>query len=379
MCGTITLIAVLLVALPARVVAQNSLFGVLGIGFPGRADGVRSRALGGGYSTFDARSGVNPAAVVGFRSLTAAINFGTTLRKYSALDTSATGLSETRFPFGVLGGRFGNSPLFASMGFSIYAERTFDLVAADTVSIRGETVSVTDRLQSDGSIADVRAALGVQLSSRLSIGAAVHIITGSARIGTTRGFSTAGFRPLREVDQLSFQGTGLSVGFMWRAHPRVTLGGVMRSDGKLETTRDSVRGRDIDLPTSFTGGAMIALTPRIKWSNTVTQKTWSDAADGLGAAGTGKTFDVLEVGSGLEIGGGVEGSKLPIRLGVRYSQLPFSPTADQARELDFSFGTSLLIANDRGIIDFSIERLLRDGAGAEERAWHISFGITVRP
>ncbi len=373
------LIVALLAALPARAVAQNSLFGVLGIGFPGRADGVRSRTLGGGYSTFDARSGVNPAAVVGFRSLTAAINFGTTLRKYSALDTSATGLSETRFPFGVLGGRFGNGPLFASLGFSIYAERTFDLVTTDTVLIRGEPVSVTDRLQSDGSIADVRAAMGVKVSSKLSVGGAVHIITGSARVGTTRGFAVPEFRPLTEVDQLSFQGTGLSAGFMWLPHPRVTVGGVMRSDGKLETTRDSVRGRDIDLPTSFTGGAMIALTPRIRWSSTVTWRSWSDAADGLDAGGVGKVFDVLEFGSGLEIGGGDGGSKLPVRLGVHYAQLPFSPTSDQARELDFSFGTSLLIANGRGIIDFGLERLLRDGAGAEERAWHISFGITIRP
>lgn len=124
---------------------------------------------------------------------------------------------------------------------------------------------------------------------------------------------------------------------------------------------------------------MIAVTRRIKWSSTVTWKSWSDAADGLEAAGNGKAFDVLEVGSGLEIGGGAGGSKLPIRLGVRYAQLPFSPTSDRPRELDFSFGTSLLIANDRGIIDFGLERLLRDGAGARERAWHISFGITVRP
>ena len=310
---TIALIAALLAAFPVRVVAQNSLFGVLGIGFPGRPDGVRSRALGGGYSVFDARSGVNPAAVVRFQSLTAAINFGTTLRKYSVLDTSVTGLSETRFPFGVLGGRIGNGPLFASLGFSSYAERTFDLVTRDTISIRGEPIAVADRLQSDGSIADVRAVLGVQVSSRLSVGGAVHIITGSARITTIRGFASSDLRPLREVDQLSFQGTGLSAGFLWLAHPRFTVGGVIRSDGNLETTRDSVRGRDIDLPTSFTGGAMIAVTPRIKWSNTVTWKSWSDAADDLAATGTGKAFDVLEVGSGLEIGGGAGGSKFPIR------------------------------------------------------------------
>ncbi|MFQ5703111.1 MAG: hypothetical protein ACE5HT_03735 [Gemmatimonadales bacterium] len=375
----IGLLAVLALALPRPATAQNSLFGVLGIGFPGRPDGVRSRALGGGYGVLDARSGVNPAAIVGFRSLTAALNFGTTLRKYAALDTSVTGLSETRFPTGVLGGTFGGSAVSASLGFSSYAERTFDLVTRDTISIRGEQVAVADRQQSDGSIADVRAALALRLSQRLSIGGAIHILTGSARVTTRRGFENPKLRPLGEVDQLSFQGTGFSAGMMWAAHPRLTLAAAVRSDGTLETTRDSVRGRDIELPKSFSGGAVFAVTRTIRWSNSVTWKSWSDAAADLSAIGAGQAFDVWEFGSGLEIGGGESGSSKPLRLGLRYAQLPFSPTSDQARELDFSFGTSILVASERGIIDFGVERLLRDGAGAEERAWHISFGLTIRP
>jgi hypothetical protein len=75
---------------------------------------------------------------------------------------------------------------------------------------------------------------------------------------------------------------------------------------------------------------------------------------------------------------GAEGS-LPIRLGARYAQLPFSPTAEQPHEWIFSFGTGKTFAHGHGQLDATVLRTLRDGAGVTERVWQLAFSLTVRP
>ena len=59
--------------------------------------------------------------------------------------------------------------------------------------------------------------------------------------------------------------------------------------------------------------------------------------------------------------------------------LPFSPTAEQAHELDFSAGTGLSVSNGRAQLLFAVERAMRDGAGVSERSWQLSFGLHIRP
>ena len=90
--------------------AQNSVYGVRGLGFPGRPWSVRARALGGGWGMFDNFSTVNPAATAGFTVLSVNAVYGWTVRSYSIDTTSVSGLRETRFPNAVLGGNLGRSP-----------------------------------------------------------------------------------------------------------------------------------------------------------------------------------------------------------------------------------------------------------------------------
>jgi hypothetical protein len=91
-------------------------------------------------------------------------------------------------------------------------------------------------------------------------------------------------------------------------------------------------------------------------------------------------FDTWEVGSGIELGGPESrASSIPLRLGVRYATLAFSPTDQQPHELNFSIGSGIVFAGRRGVIDVALERAIRDGAGASERAWQLSVMMTVRP
>ena len=121
------LLGLLIMLSPSAVGAQNSIFGTLGIGFPGRVGGVRSIALGGGSDIFDRASVLNPALAASFGRVTVGAVSGTTFRSYTAAGTEASGLQETRFPLFFLGGGFGRSSFSYHVSVATFAERTFDL------------------------------------------------------------------------------------------------------------------------------------------------------------------------------------------------------------------------------------------------------------
>ena len=166
---TRTLVLLTLCALaPVPGIAQNSVFGVHGIGYPGRPVSARVRALGGGPGVFDARSAMNPATISGLGRLVVTASSATSLRNYTALDSVVTGLSETRFPFALIGTGVTGTPISIALSYSGYAEQSYDLLTFDSVTIRDEIYGVTDRVRSSGAVADVRGAVAWRILPRPS-------------------------------------------------------------------------------------------------------------------------------------------------------------------------------------------------------------------
>jgi hypothetical protein len=371
---------VLAIVVPMASEAQNSVYGVHGIGFVGRPVGTRARATGGGLAAFDPRSALNPATAAGFRSVSVTGSIGMTLRSYSALGASADGLKETRVPFGQLAGWVRGTPVSFSIAYYPYAERTYNLATLDTISIRlDDEVEVSDQISSDGAVANIGGALAYRVSSNISVGAALHIITGSATASAVRTFGTDEYAQALERVKLGFGGLGFSIGVVVALHPRLTLAATFRSDTRLETVADSVRISRIQLPVTASAGLVVVPLPAVQWATTVTYQSWSDAANDLAALGIVRAFDTWAVGSGFEIGGPAGGSQIPVRLGFRYAELPFSPTNDQPREVDISLGSGVNVASGRASLEFSVDRIFRKGAGADERAWYMTFSVTLRP
>src|SRR5712664_82948 len=79
------LAAVLLAAQPPdRLSAQDSQFGIRGLGTPGKLESVRARTTGGAFAPFDAFSPLTDAVLADVRRLSASFTSGTSWRSVDA-------------------------------------------------------------------------------------------------------------------------------------------------------------------------------------------------------------------------------------------------------------------------------------------------------
>ena len=363
---------------PGSAAAQNSVYGLIGIGFPGDPLAVRARSLGGGIGAFDPTSALNPATVAGLERLLAGGAAGTTLRHYTAGDSTVSGLRETRFPFGIFGGPIPSTPLSFALSFSTYAERTYDITTTGTQVLRRDTLEVTDRVASDGAVTDFRGALAFRPWSRLLIGAAFHLLGGSSKLTVGRTFSNQDYAPYVERSYLAFSGTGVSAGVVLLPTSAIELAASARVDGDLAITSGTRSAGSVRLPVSLSGGLRLTPAPGLSLSSTAVRRSWSRAQQDLFAPS--RAFDTWEIGSGIELSRPrARGATLPLRFGVRYRQLPFSNVATQPSETVITGGTGLLLAGGRASLDASVERFRRSGGGADERGWYFSLGVIIIP
>jgi hypothetical protein len=379
MMGRLALVGVLAALSPIALHAQNSIYGTRGIGFPGRTASVRSLGLGGGADMFDRGSVLNPALAATFGRVTVGIVSGTTFRNFSAGGVEASGLRETRFPLAFLGGGIMRSAFSYELSLSTYAERTFDVQTEDTVLVDGVSLPVRDRVVANGAVVDLRVAFGWTASAKFAVGAAFHRLMGSSRFTATRVFENNEFQPFAEDDALRFKGIGFSAGGLWLPTPSLGFAATARINSSLGGELDDRSTADVGLPISLGGGAWLAFGSQVHFTTTARWRSWSRGQDDLASTGT-RAFDTWEVGSGIELGSlGEGGLKYPIRLGIRYAQLPYSPNDDQPTEWNFSVGTGAPFAANRAVIDLALQRFRRDGAGASERGWYFTVGVTITP
>jgi hypothetical protein len=157
------------------------------------------------------------------------------------------------------------------------------------------------------------------------------------------------------------------------------LAGAARVNGPLSSQLGNQDVGSVQLPLALTGGLRLLIPHAgLRWSSTATWSSWSRAQADL--VGSTQAFDTWDLSSGIELHDRDSGARgLPIRVGVRYRQLPFSNVATQPRELVFAAGTGLVLAHGRAEIDVAGEHVERTGGGATERGWQIAVGFLVLP
>jgi hypothetical protein len=351
------------IAAPAR--AQDSPLAVNGLGVPGRFESARARATGGAFAAFDPYSALTDVSLVGLTRLTATATGAT-----SYLTDDLGGLSASRrgsrFPLFQVGGPTWHGLVLAA-GFSTYLDRTYHVIIQDTLTLGGSRQAVTDDLSGDGGVSDIRLAAGRQFG-RLALGAGMHLLSGSSRFRVSRAFTdTSTYGDVTQSGEVAYRGSGVSASAALRLAARLRVVAFWRSDSRLRTEENARSVATNDLPTTIGGAVRWQPSPEAILAASIVRSTWSGAADS-------NAYNTTSWSGGAEIGG-----RIPLRIGVRGGDLPFGPGGRAPREFAVAVGTGRTFAGGRGIIDVTLERLRRTGAGLTETGWTALLGIAVRP
>ncbi len=378
--------AVLIVALvPAPLAAQSSLFGTRGLGIPGRAESVRALGTGGSFGLFDGGSSQNPAALSDISVLTATFTGMQSFRSSTAPSGSVSG-RDTRFPQITAAGPVGRRPFSVGASYSNYTDRDFRVTTMSELEIRGVPLTSSDTLTSRGGLNDLRLGVAWRGPAAWNVGAAFHLITGSARTELRRGFSDTTYSPVFQTAEISYAGIGVSVGLLHTMGP-VTVAAMARTDGHANVDRDSTRVSRLGLPASFGAGIRYDAGRRLDLAAQGIYRSWSEADAALIAGGGTGAQNTVDLAVGGEYTTDLRRPyRRPIRFGAHYTRLPFPVLAGE-RPTEFGLaagsGTRFLDPRSRREVaglDLALEHVWRrEGSGYRESAWLVTFGVTIKP
>lgn len=360
--------------------AQSSQFEVRGLGLPWRGASVRAMGTAGAFAMFDGTSSLNPASIGMLSTLTATFAGTSEWRQWRA-PASFANLRDNRFPYFLVGGPIKRSHLVLGGGYSSYADRDFDVVVMDTVTLRGQPVEITDSLSSTGGIGDVQLVAAYVPSPKWLLGGALHILPGSSRMKLRRVFSDSSYHNQFERAEIAYKSYGIAIGAVGRLGPRLSVAGVARHDAPTNEMVDPLHSYTIELPYTFGGALLFAPAARLQVAAQAVYKTWSSASAELIALGGVGSRNTIDLSAGLEYRTRLYVDDLPIRFGVHYATLPFAlTTGDWANEYGVSLGTGMRFARGHGGFDAALQEVYRaDGTGRKEYATIVSFAVILRP
>jgi hypothetical protein len=363
--------------------AQDSVFGIRGLGFLDRSVSGKSAALGGGFALFDAESALNPASLSAWRGTAGWAVAAGSNHSFDA-GSGSSSLSATRFP--VVGFASAVGPrVVVAVTASDYLDRNWSVQQTDTVSPRGTPVVASDQTKSVGGVTDIRAALAYRLTG-ITLGVGLHALTGSTETTVNRTFpNDSAYLAFTQQLVTNYSGVGISFGALVSAAPRFVAGASVRFNGRLRaSTADTAAS--VPLPLEVNAGAYYQPVAGVLVTGTVGYAGWSTASDALVAAGQARSRNVWSVGFGVEAAMlRIGGNLAPLRVGYRWRQLPFpiggspaiegSPLSEHALAGGLGFDT----AGGRATVDLGIESGSRTAGALSETFTTAYLGLTIRP
>jgi hypothetical protein len=359
------------------VVAQDSPFGIRGLGFLDRSVSGRSAALGGGFALFDGATALNPAALSAWRGTAGWAVAAGSNHRFDA-GSGSTSLSATRFPVIGFAGAVGPRVVVAVTA-SDYLERSWSVTQSDTVTLRSAPVVVNDQTRSVGGVTDIRVALSYRLTG-IALGVGLHALTGSTATSVKREFpNDSGFIPFTQQLVTSYRGVGVSFGFLVSPAPRFAAGASARFNGRLRASTPDTAA-SAPLPLEVSAGMYYQPIAGLAVMGTLGYAGWSTASDALAAAGQAGSRSVWSVGLGLEaamlrVGGGLA----PLRVGYRWRQLPFPIGGSPLNEHAVTGGLGFDTAGGRATVDLGLEGGARTAGALSESFLTGYLGLTIRP
>lgn len=362
---------------PAGASAQ-SLLGAGGLGAPVHALDARARALGNvGIGLFE--SGVIPtdpalAADIAVPSVT--FTTQTSWIDLTDADFSADG-TVSQFPlFSVAYPVLDHGMAIATL--STFTDQRFEVRRERVIDLDVETARVTDIFTSDGGVSVFQVGFARRILPSLAVGATVGTYVGSVTRRFVRVFDSVSV----ETDVPDFQIGGLwnysgpvaTLGASWDLEDALRVAGSVTVSGSLDADADEGTvgaGGEFDVPVQYRLGASGLLAPGLTAQVGLNWADWTGTTDDL-AGEEGRS--ALDFGAGVELDqASVFGRRVPLRLGYRRTEFPFTFDGEDATESAFTggFGWNLVQSNEVVLarVDLALERGAREAGTLEESFW----------
>ncbi|MGW8268028.1 MAG: hypothetical protein ACWGSQ_16795, partial [Longimicrobiales bacterium] len=259
-----------------------------------------------------------------------------------------------------------------------------------TEILDGVSTPVTNTFKSSGGIAALTLGWAQRVGRSLSVAISAGLHTGSVTRTYVREFdspplSTDEVTSFTDGGKWQYRGLKLGVGAVWDPVPVLRLAGGVDWSGDLdaEPTADTKGdAASYAIPTVFRLGASGVLTPGLSLNVGMSYADWT------APAGTGLEPETV-AGGVWNLGGGIEwdlsgfgGRTIPLRLGLRRSDLPFLFQEEKPTEFAYTGGLGVnLTQADQFVlaaVDLAVERGSREAGDFKEDFWKgtITFRVS---
>ena len=382
----IAILSLLLVAAPLA--AQGTVSGQ-GYGYPPGSTGTRTQGTGGALAQFDEETPLNPAALMRWGAPGLHFQYDPEFRRVTVAGASQVRTMVGRFPVIVAAIPVGSRASLA-LSMSTLLDRTFETTNTQRRLVGAESLYVTERLNANGGMNDIRLGGAFGVTEWLNVGAAVHAITGqnkviqSASVQSTDpalGDSTAGRFAAYDVT-LGFRGSAVSAGADFHPTRTLSIAASGRLGGALRTLRPDSTGKDTTVTRAhvpnewsvglrYGGIAGTVLAANVDWNG------WS-SLQSLGERAVARDGYTYAVG-GETRGPRFVGNIVTLRAGARVRTLPYLAAGQDVRERTLAAGFGIPFSYGRAMMNFSAQNAVRTAGASRGTAWTIGFGLTVRP
>ena len=361
--------------------AQGSI-SMQGFGYPLGGLSTRVSGTSGALAEFDDLTPQNPASLTKIARSIFAVQAEPEYRTFS-LNSTKESSTIPRLQLLMLGLRV-SSRVVVSLSAAGFLDRSYATVATGQAAVDSLILPTTDVTVVKGAIADLRAGVGYQVTSRLSLGFAVHAFTGSNKVDLTRRFAdTLLFGSVSDTSAIDFFGKAVSMGAQLSLAHGLSTSVSYRRGLRIEAeSRDTLVKRGT-IPDRLSGGVMYTGIPGSAFALNVEHVKWTSMQT-LGSNNV-QAHDATNWSLGTEIATGkLHGTPVLLRLGTGHNQLPFGVNNGAVSETRFGGGLAIPVSasgREPAVIDFSLQRASRKlgGSSASESAWLVGFGLQIRP
>ena len=276
---------------------------------------------------------------------------------------------------------------FVSFGFGAEFDQDWAIRFRDTLSLGIGDYPFEEAREHDGGMSTIDLSLARSIG-RLSLGVAVQRVTGSIKQSFVRAFELPE-DPTQPVladvigaDVVSYRSWRFKAGASVSVPRRFLIGGAVGIPGTLTADpRDPDRAeRTFDMPKTIEGGGSALVAGQVLLHAGGGWTGWSSLNSSLEVV---RAHDALWGGGGIEYRGlKALALDIPIRVGARFADLPFSaPEGEQVREVAFGGGFGVIFRNGRAAVDLAFEfgdRGEQAAGSIEESFRRLTLSFTLR-